>query len=159
MLDLYVFRIIPFGMFTLKVPSGAVSFVACVRHTCTRLSLRIVHHFLESREVVALFHIQDRAPVGIIRFARNVCNIAAYMLLSSPASSLCTRFLLIAAYMLHSSPACSSCTQFLPTTLCFRLAYSGSFAVAVYPTECGCCTVIAHAVLKSFPSLSISSIV
>ena len=40
--------------------------------------------FCESREAVALLYIQDRAPVGIIRFARNACNIAAYMLLWSP---------------------------------------------------------------------------
>ena len=78
MLGLYVLRIFPFGMFTLKVPSSAVSLVACVRRTCTRLSLRIVHHFLECREAVALVYIQDRAPVGIIRFARNACNIAVY---------------------------------------------------------------------------------
>jgi hypothetical protein len=72
------------------------------------------------------------------------------MLVSSPACSSCIQFLLIAAYMLLSSLACSSCTQFLLTTLCFRIACSGSFAAAIYPTEYRFCTVIAIAVLKSF---------
>ena len=150
MLDLYVLRIIPFGKFTVEVPSSAVSFVACVRHTCTRLSLRIVHHILESREAVALVYIQDRAPVGIIRFARNACNVAIYMLLSLPSCSWCIQFLFTAAYMLLSSHACSLGTQFLLTTLCFRIAYSGSFAAAIYPTKYRCCTIVALAVLKSF---------
>ena len=106
MLGFYVPRIIPFGVFTLKVPSSAVSFVACVRHTCTRLSLRIVHHFLESREVVALFHIQDRAPVGIIRFARNVCNIAAYMKEDEalPETADCRRDLTVVLRWGHDQP-------------------------------------------------------
>ena len=36
--DLYVPRIFPFGISTFEVRSGAVRFVACVRHICTLLS-------------------------------------------------------------------------------------------------------------------------